>query len=145
MENRKGQTDLLHCIIEQARIQSRSLDTLSESLAHRECALATVLETMIEAERETAEVNAANMILEHHLDQGEPEPQNAYQSAAAKVLEGLANNLVPGTHGDAATAPTEEQIKAWYQSDIWFKTAVDGVGKEDKEPPHPVPPSDSNG
>ena len=145
IENRKGQTDLLHCIIEQARIQSRSLDTLSESLAHREFALATVLETMIEAERETAEVNAANMILEHHLDQGDPPQENAYQSAAAKVLEGLATNLVPGMGKPDETAPTEDQIKAWYQSDIWFKTAVDDVVKEDKENPHPVPPSDSNG
>lgn len=142
LENRKGQDALLSCIVEQARIQSSSLETLSESLAHREFALATVLETLIESERENAETSAANMILEHHLAEGtEPHAENPYQSAAAKVLDGLAKTFVPGQESTEATTPTDEQVSKWYKEDVWFKQAVDNAIRENTPPKdeHPIP------
>ena len=142
LENRKGQESLLSCIVEQARIQSSSLETLSESLAHREFALATVLETLIEAERENAEVQAANMILEHHLDQETPQAENPYQTAAAKVLDGLAKTFTPATtDNETPQSPTDEQVAEWYQNDGFFKDAVDKAIKSQQpgEPEsHPV-------
>lgn len=135
LEFRKGQDALLSCVIEQARIQSKSLDTLSESLAHREFALASVLETMIEAERENAETQAANLFLESALSEPEPE-QNAYQSAAGKVLEGLASQFGVGAPADEhPTPPSEEDLKRWYSEDIFFKDAVDNL-KPPETPPN---------
>ena len=145
LENRRGQDALLNCIVEQARIQSSSLETLSESLAHREFALATVLETLIEAERENAETSAANMILEHHLSSETPQQENPYQNAAAKVLDGLDKSFVTHMEEENTTMPTEEQLKQWYENDVFFASSVDRLQHqsqntdEKKAPDHPIP------
>ena len=123
-EHRAMLDKVLDTVVEQARIQTRTIDVLTETIAHREAVSAAALEAMVEAQGESAESNAMNMLLENALENHEA-ASNPYQATAGKALEAIIASLTGGGPPEEEhLAPSEEQVAEWYANDLFFQGAV---------------------
>ena len=102
MEHRRTTDTMLQTICEQARIQTRTIDILSETLAHRENLLAGCLESFLDAQQEAIEQRAANVMLEQALTEGEE--QDGLKSVQEQVLNGVIG-LIGGGGGEEEPSP----------------------------------------
>lgn len=122
-EHRAMLDKVLDTVVEQARIQTRTIDVLTETIAHREAVSAAALEAMVEAQGESAESNAMNMLLESALENHEA-ASNPYQATAGKALEAIIASLTGVEPTREPERPTEEQVAEWYANDLFFQGAV---------------------
>jgi len=133
-EHRAMLEKVLDTVVEQARIQTRTIDVLTETIAHREAVSAAALEAMVEAQGESAESNAMNMLLESALENHEA-ASNPYQATAGKALEAIIASLTGGGHPEEEDlAPSEEQVARWYANDLFFQGAVKKLVAEEAQP-----------
>jgi len=94
LESRKSMEMLLKTITEQAKIQSATVKTLSDTLAHREEVMVSCLESMIQSREEELETKAANFVLESALLTEAEKPQtNPYEETAAATLQGILGQI----------------------------------------------------
>ena len=104
MEHRRTTDTMLQTICEQARIQTRTIDILSETLAHRENLLAGCLESFLDAQQEAIEQRAANVMLEQALTDGGEE--DGLKSMQEQVLSGVIG-LIGGGAADEDEEPPD--------------------------------------
>ena len=114
MEHRRAMDKALDTICEQARTNTRTIDILTETLAHREGLMAHTLEAYLESAQDATETRAANIMLESALDNGEQ--ADSLRSMQGQVLQqvmGLLGGGAPPGEGEQASTDdglTAEQI-----------------------------------
>ena len=79
----------LDTICEQARTNTRTIDILTETLAHREGLMAHTLEAFMEASQDAVEQRAANDMLESALDGGGEDSLKTVQGQVLQSVMGL--------------------------------------------------------
>lgn len=141
IEMRKGQESLLATITHQADIQTRTIEILTDTISHREQTLSTVLEALIETESENAEERAKNLVLTHMVEADEP--QESLQSTAVNLLETVVTNLTGGGEEEDPEAPTEEQLKYWFENDPWFADSIRSMFGNKEKPESDEKPKES--
>ena len=122
MEHRRTTDQMLQTICEQARIQTRTIDLLSETLAHRENLLAGCLESFLDAQQEAIEQRAANVMLEQALNEGEE--QSGLKSMQEQVLSGVIGLIGGGAadgDGDEENELSADEIYKAMQSNPFLK------------------------
>ena len=107
MESRKSMDLLLKTITQQAQIQSATVKTLSDTLAHREEVMVSCLESMIQSREEELETKAANYVLENALMHEAESNTDPYKETAAATLQGILGQL---------TAPADLTADAIYDA-----------------------------
>lgn len=134
MEHRRTTDQMLQTICEQARIQTRTIDILSETLAHRENLLAGCLESFLDAQTEAIEQRAANVMLEQALTDGEQE--NSLKSMQEQVLHGVMG-LLGGqgaeTEEEQETELTAEDIHKAMQSNPFLRFDVEKLFQSESD------------
>lgn len=88
MEHRRALDKCLDTICEQARTNTRTIDILTETLAHRESMMAHALEAFMDASQDATEQKAINAMLETALDSSGGE-QNGLQTVQGQVLQSV--------------------------------------------------------
>ena len=121
LEHRKTLDKLMDTLCEQSRIQTKSLDIMTETLAHRESLMAGILESFMDAQIESAETRATNFILETALEGGaEKEGVRSLQGQVLQQVMGLLGGPAadPGEDGEELNA---EQIYQAMKSNPFLK------------------------
>ena len=102
MEHRRALDKCLDTICEQARTNTRTIDILTETLAHRESMMGHALEAMMDASQDAVEQKAINAMLESALDNGQ-------ESDGLKSVQGQVLQSVMGLLGGQVSAPAAEE------------------------------------
>ena len=103
MEHRRALDKCLDTICEQARTNTRTIDILTETLAHRESMMGHALEAMMDASQDAVEQKAINAMLETALDNQGAGEQDGLKSVQGQVLQSVMG-LITGQ----GAAPEEE-------------------------------------
>ena len=102
-EHRRALDKCLDTICEQAKTNTRTIDILTETLAHRESMMAHALEAMMDASQDATEQKAINAMLETALDNQGAGEQDGLKSVQGQVLQSVMG-LITGQ----GAAPEEE-------------------------------------
>lgn len=138
LEHRRTVDKLLDTVCEQSRIQNKSLDIMTETLAHRESLMAGILESFLDSQIETAETKAANYVLESAL---EGDSKEGMQSLQGQVLQGVMGMLGGSGPEDGDDPPdlTAAQIyeamkkNSFLKYDLENLFAADGGAQKEDE------------
>jgi len=99
---------------------TKTIDILTESLAHSESSRASMFEAMLEAREDqlTSETHALLAAMD-----GEPEPPDPLKMQAVQAFQSVAQTLAGGGGGaHAGSEFTAEDVRARAEEDIWFKS-----------------------
>jgi len=106
-------------ILSMAGQLTKTIDILTESLAHSESSRAHMFEAMLEA-REDQLMSETEALLSA-LDQ-EPEPPDPIKMQAVQAFQSVAQTLAGGAGGGGGSDFTAEDVRAKAEQDIWFKS-----------------------
>ena len=130
LEHRKTLDRLLETVCEQSRIQNKSLDIMTETLAHRESLMAGILESFLDAQMENAETKAANFVLENALaNEGEGEGVQSLQGQVLSQLMGILGGPVE----EEQSKPTAQDIYNAMKEDSFLKFDVEQLFKDEEQ------------
>lgn len=141
LEHRRTLDKLLDTVCEQSRIQNKSLDIMTETLAHRESLMAGILESFLDSQIETAETKAANYVLESAL---EGEGQNSTQTIQGQVLQSVMGMLGGTVEEDGEESElTAQQIYDAMKKNSFLKFDLENLFAQDGA--KDVPTEDATG
>jgi len=104
-------------LLSMANQLTKTIDILTESLAHSESSRAHMFEALLEAREDqlTSETHAILAAMD-----GEPEPPDPLKMQAVQAFQTVAQSLAGGAPGVADF--TAEDVRKKAESDIWFKS-----------------------
>lgn len=105
-------------VLSMAAQLTKTIDILTESLAHSESSRAHMFEAMLEARED--QLGAESAALLAALD-NEPEAPDPIKQQAVDALSSVASVLVGGAGGGGAPDFTAEDVRKKAEEDIWFK------------------------
>jgi hypothetical protein len=106
-------------VLSMAAQLTKTIDILTESLAHSESSRAHMFEAMLEARED--QLGAESAALLASMD-NEPEAPDPIKQQAVDALSSVAQVLVGGAGGGAQAADfTAEDVRKKAEQDIWFK------------------------
>ena len=105
-------------VLSMAAQLTKTIDILTESLAHSETSRAHMFEAMLEARED--QLGAESAALLAAMD-NEPEPPDPIKQQAVDALSSVASVLVGGGGGGEPVEFTAEDVRKRAEEDIWFK------------------------
>ena len=113
MEHRRAMDKALDTICEQARTNTRTIDILTETLAHRESMMAHALEAFMDSSQDAIEQKAINAMLETALDGGQQEDSlKTVQGQVLQSVMGLLGGQTADEQADEQEMTAEQIYKA---------------------------------